>query len=124
MRKWNVSVILAVLCVLGLFATVVPANASHEVPEVNGKVWMDANQPEKLGYILGIATMVELEQDAQGENPATNSLINGWVRRLSPYTIKEIVQKLDQFYQTNPNFMDRQVVEVLWCDFNPDYLKK
>ncbi len=122
MKKTNVSFILAALCLLSLFATSAFATGNYEIPKVDGTVWMDASNSEKLSYILGMETIIDLDQDAQGEKPAEHSLINGWVQKLSQYSIKEVVEKLDRFYQTYPNHRDRQVVEVLWYDFNPEYM--
>ncbi|MBF0481132.1 MAG: hypothetical protein HQK81_09455 [Desulfovibrionaceae bacterium] len=88
-----------------------------DFPVVSGSQWMHSSVEEKLAYVNGMATMIELEKEAQGKaKPAAEStgLIDGWIAGLAGLRLDEIVDKLDAYYRKHPDRADRPVVETLW----------
>jgi len=88
-------------------------------PVVTGRQWTQSSREEKLAFVNGMATMIELEKEAKGlANPAVASpgLIDGWVSGLSGMRLDDIVGKLDAYYRKYPAMSDRPVVEVLWYE--------
>lgn len=85
-------------------------------PAVTGENWICATPEERLAFITGLTTMIELEKEVQGPTPPAHerTLIPGWVRGLSTFTLQEIVDALDKVYQEHPDLKARPVVEVLW----------
>lgn len=111
---------LAPLCMVALVLCVFGASTAdaYELPIVTGADWVASTDRERGAFLLGMATVIELEKQVQGIDPpfADHTLIDTWVKGLSPYTIKELRSKLDQFFADHPDQLDRPVVEVLWDD--------
>jgi len=107
-------VLAALLCV----AAALPAKAQEEktFPVVTGENWMSATHAERLSFITGLTTMIELEKEVQGPTPPADerTLIPKWVSGLSGFTLEEIVTALDRVYQQHPEFKERPVIDVLW----------
>jgi hypothetical protein len=86
-------------------------------PVVTGRHWAQSSSEEKLAFVNGMVTIVELEKEAQGlakpgaENPGLN---DGWVSGLAGLRLEDIVGKLDAYYREHSKQADRPVVEVLW----------
>jgi hypothetical protein len=93
--------------------------AANELPIVTGNEWVASTEREQTAYLLGMATIIDIEQEVQGMNPefAEHTLIDTWVKGLSPYTITELREKIDVYYASNPGELDTPVVEVLWKEF-------
>jgi len=79
---------------------------------------MNATAQERLAFISGLTTMIELEKEVQGASPPGDqrSLIPAWVSGLSRFTLKEIVAAMDDVYAKKPNLKAKPVVEVLWYE--------
>jgi len=108
-----------------LFAGVVLLSASASVraedkpfPVVTGDHWVNATPAERMAFISGLTTMIELEKEVQGTTPPQDqrSLIPAWVGGLSRFTLKEIVAALDDIYTKKPELKAKPVVEVLWYE--------
>ncbi len=111
--KRSISLILALL-LLTVLAGV--AQAKNHVPLVTGKHWAKATQAEKMSYLLGMGTIIELEKEYQGDKPLEDSLNHKLVKGLSGHTFREIKGHVDTFYDNNPEKMDVPVVEVIWYE--------
>ncbi|WP_243310323.1 hypothetical protein [Fundidesulfovibrio agrisoli] len=87
-------------------------------PVITGENWVNATDGERLAFIAGLTTMVELEKEVQGDSlpPVQKSLVPSWVRGLSRYTLKEIVAAMDKAFATKPELKSKPVVEVLWYE--------
>lgn len=97
------------------------ALAKREVPLVTGEHWIKASNGEKLSYLLGMATIIELEKEYQGEKPIPESLNYKLVKGLHDHSLQEIKQHLDTYYQQHPDKQQRPVVEVIWYELvSPD----
>ncbi len=92
--------------------------ANSTFPVVTGEHWVNASPDEKLAFIAGLTTMIELEKEVQGNTPPENqrTLIPAWVSGLSRFTLKDIVAKLDDVFKNKPELKAKPVVEVLWYE--------
>ena len=114
MRRILVFLVLtAFLCVSAGFSAYAGEKA---FPVVTGVNWLNATHAERLSFVMGLTTMIELEKEVQGQAPPADqrSLIPQWVQGLSRFTLEEIVAALDDVYRTHPDFKSRPVVDVLW----------
>ncbi len=114
---------------LALLLAMVSGGAQAEektFPVITGEHWMKASPEQKLAFVAGMATIIELEKEIQGANPLPKekSLISGWVKGMSKHTLKEIVAELDAFYAKQPGQVDKSVVEVMWFEVAAPNLKK
>ena len=94
-------------------------------PVVTGEHWMKASPEEKLAFVAGMATIIELEKEIQGASPLPmeKSLISSWAKGMSRYTFKEIVAILDGYY-AQPDRLGKSVVEAMWFEVAAPNLKK
>ncbi|MFZ5427342.1 MAG: hypothetical protein ACOZEN_10220 [Thermodesulfobacteriota bacterium] len=111
-------ILLAVLGVFLLSAASVARDDQTAFPVITGEHWMNATAQERLAFISGLTTMIELEKEVQGASPPGDqrSLIPAWVSGLSRFTLKEIVAAMDDVYAKKPNLKAKPVVEVLWYE--------
>ncbi|MFP5220802.1 MAG: hypothetical protein ACLGSA_00795 [Acidobacteriota bacterium] len=87
-------------------------------PVITGENWMNASPDERLAFIAGLTTMIEMEKEVQGITPLTDqrSLIPAWVKGLSRFKLKDIVAALDDVFKKKPELKSKPVVEVLWYE--------
>ncbi|MEE4378528.1 MAG: hypothetical protein V2J55_13625 [Candidatus Competibacteraceae bacterium] len=112
------------LCVLTslcwvLLAAVTTVQAT-ELPILTGEHWTESTEAQKKAFLFGMATMLEAEQEAQGDNPGKevveNSLVPTLVKGLDPYTIMTAMEAIDSYYGQNSDKLKRPVIEVIWFE--------
>jgi hypothetical protein len=103
-----------ILLVVSCFGS--PAHA--ELPMVTGQNWKDTDRDAKLAFLLGIATMVKVEQNLIGDPPppGTVSFAPAIAKGVGDMSLTEIMNRIDTFFADNPESMDKPVVEVIWED--------
>ena len=84
-------------------------------PSVLLKHWRSSTQNEKLSFLLGFATMLEMEKEWQGSAPLgiNQSITGSWVRGLSGVTLGQMANSVDRYAAEHPDQMDVSVIEVL-----------
>lgn len=112
---------LAVLLGVFLLAASAPELAQAQdftFPVITGEHWTNATPDERLAFIAGLTTMIEMEKEVQGISPLTDqrSLIPAWVKGLSRFKLKDIVAALDDVFKKKPELKSKPVVEVLWYE--------
>lgn len=112
---------LALAAILGAVLLALPGSAKAEAyafPVITGEHWVNATPQERLSFIAGLTTMIELEKEVQGSTPPPEqkSLIPAWVSGLSRFKLKEIVDALDDVFKKKPELVKKPVVEVLWYE--------
>jgi hypothetical protein len=110
---------LAVLLGVFFLAASAPAQAQEfSFPVITGENWMNATPDERMAFIAGLTTMIEMEKEVQGIAPLNDqrSLIPAWVKGLSRYKLKDIVAALDDVFKKKPEMKSKPVVEVLWYE--------
>lgn len=102
--------------VLTLLLAVPALAVDYEVPVVTGEHWVKSTPQERRAFLVGAATIIELEQEVQGGNPSKKTTIGVWCKGLSPYTFDQMVTAIDQWYAGHPDKIARPVVEVMWYE--------
>ena len=92
--------------------------ATH-APVVQMRHWQTSTREEKLAFLAGMATMLELEKEWQRRDgrkplPFDKSLIPTWATSLDGKTLEALMAALDAHAKTTPQDMNKPVVEVLW----------
>jgi len=107
--------------IMGTFLLAASSPAMAEVnsfPVITGEHWVNASPEERLAFIAGMTTMIELEKEIQGASLPKDhkSLIPAWVSGLSRFQLKDIVAALDDVFKKKPEMKQKPVVEVLWYE--------
>ena len=101
---------------LALLAAVPALAADYEVPVVTGENWTQSTPRERKAFLIGAATIIELEQEVQGATPPPKTTIDVWCKGLSAYNFDEMAAAIDQWYAAHPDKLARPVVEVMWYE--------
>ncbi len=84
---------------------------------VRMKHWVASTQEEKSSFLLGMLTMVGLENDWQHKKgtqmPFSHSLAGTWAKGLEGVPLGKMSQDLDTYAKENSDG-ERPVIEVLW----------
>lgn len=120
MAYGRISLLAVLLGVFFLSASVVGRAQAQDLtfPVITGENWMNASPDERLAFIAGLTTMIEMEKEVQGISPLKDqhSLIPAWVKGLSRFKLKDIVVALDDVFKKKPELKSKPVVEVLWYE--------
>lgn len=86
-----------------------------ECPCVTLAHWRASSHDEKMSFLLGIVTMLEMERFWQGgKGLKVSQSLNGiWARGLSGVTLDQMRARVDQYAVEHPDQEDVSVVEVL-----------
>jgi len=90
---------------------------------VTGQHWTASTEAEKRAFLYGMATVIWLEDEIQGDNGCDKSLVDTWVEGLDDETFDTVLKKLSEYYAANPGKLDRPVVEVLWYEVTEPNVK-
>ncbi|MEL7638732.1 MAG: hypothetical protein AAGU21_03725 [Solidesulfovibrio sp.] len=105
------------LALAAALAVAAPARAAdYQIPVVTGEHWTQSSPQERKAFLVGAATIIELDQEVQGAAPAKNSTIDAWAKGLSGYSFDQMVAAIDKWYADHPDKLRRPVVEILWYD--------
>ncbi len=99
------------LTVLGLGST-----ARAELPVIAGEQWMASDSDVKLAFLIGIATMIKVEQNLIGDPPppGTISYAPALAKGLDNMTLTELMNQIDALYTKYPERMKDAVVTLIW----------
>ena len=81
---------------------------------VTGDHWLASDENSKKSFLVGAATIVELEQEFQGPNPPSDSMIPTLVSGLSELRLQDLKSALDRYYADHPELSHRPVMHVIW----------
>ena len=88
---------------------------------ITGKHWITASKNEKIAYLFGLGNMLEVEQAMHGKTPAENvskdSIVPVLIDGLSHLSTKNVREMLDQWYEKEPDQLNRPVIDVLYFEF-------
>ncbi len=112
-RRLGVSgAVAGALCVAG-FAAV----ADETVPFVDGTMWKKSAPVLKRTYLVGISNLLVAEylyQKDWGPPPDNQTSIQRFYEGLDNDTLDAAVERIDAWYEANPNQLDTTVLEVIW----------
>ncbi|MGF1529201.1 MAG: hypothetical protein ACFCBW_20820 [Candidatus Competibacterales bacterium] len=108
----------ALVLVIAGFVSAAAVAQQTPVPVVTGQNWVNATEGEKLAFLLGMATVIEIEQELQEANPPRelSSLVPTLVEGLDGMRLRDIMLELDNWYVANGDQLTRPVVETLWFE--------
>ncbi|MEA3291975.1 MAG: hypothetical protein U9Q71_06725 [Pseudomonadota bacterium] len=109
--------ILAILTPLLLVAALgIGTVARAELPVINGEYWMASDSDSKLAFLMGMATMVKVEQNLLGDPPppGTVSFAPAIAKGIGDMTLTEVMNRVDALYADNPDRMDEAVIALIW----------
>ncbi|MFO7640970.1 MAG: hypothetical protein R6X17_06795 [Candidatus Competibacteraceae bacterium] len=87
-----------------------------EMPFPDGENWPTATEREKLAYLLGIMNMALVEYQLHGPDPKYRTTVSNLVKATDGMTLREIMETINAFYQSNPDLQRRPVIEVIWFE--------
>lgn len=84
-------------------------------PVVRLENWRNSPRNEKLAFLFGLATMLELEKEWQHNKPLPikQSVVGSWVRGLDGVTLGQMCDALDKYVAQHPDQLERSVLETL-----------
>jgi hypothetical protein len=96
------------------FSTTVRA----ELPVITGKHWMASTSDTKLAFLMGLATMVKVEQNLVGDPPppGTVSFAPALAKGLAGMSLTQIMNRIDTLYSEHPDRLNDAVIDVIWRD--------
>ncbi|MEM7171049.1 MAG: hypothetical protein AAF530_12825 [Pseudomonadota bacterium] len=88
----------------------------QEVIVVDGTHWQQMEEDQKIAFLAGMMQLVEFERQLSGGTfPAgEKSLVPPLAKGAKGHTIGDMVVKLDEYYQANPDNSDRAVLHALF----------
>jgi hypothetical protein len=114
------SVAVAVVVCLLAATTWNTASRAGDLPIVTGEHWTKADDEQKRAFLIGFGTMLKAEHNAQADNPKAqakdSTLVTTLVNGLSKFTIQEVLEQINSYYQINPDKVMRPVIEVMWFE--------
>jgi hypothetical protein len=117
-QRWATGVLVAgVLALLGL----AQASSADEnaVPFVDGKMWGETAPVLKRAYLVGISNMLGAEylyQKEKGFPSDKKSSIRRVYEGIDEMSLDECIQRIDAWYEKNPDRKQESVMEVIWLD--------
>ena len=113
--------LLCMLLTLGLMSASWAQVEGDEPPLVDGTVWVESTDNEKLSYIVGAADMLQIEHvvQQQSDNPPTDDQSSNsrfWDALLDETAI-QIIEKVDAWYSSNPDRLEVPVMMTIWYEY-------
>lgn len=96
----------------------------NPVDLLTGEVWMQSKPENKQAFLFGIDTALAIEKAADElmaksgkKNVPTVSRFNQeWNNAFHNTTRPEIIEQVDQWYNTHPGNLNRPVMAVIWYE--------
>ncbi|MGI9534875.1 MAG: hypothetical protein ACR2NW_07980 [Thermodesulfobacteriota bacterium] len=92
-----------------------------EMPVLRGDLWIKMSDDEKISFIWGAGHVVTIEEVLMRDDPEVNRE-NSYIAKVieastnSPMKMHEIADKVDAYYEKNPDKLSTPVVEVMWYE--------
>ncbi len=93
----------------------------QEMPVLKGDTWIKMSNDEKISFIWGAGHIVSIEEVLARDNPELKKS-NAFVNKImeahnnAPMTMSELAQHVDDYYQQNPDKLDKPVIEIIWYE--------
>lgn len=111
------------------------ADAGNPVEKLTGKVWMDSQPANKRAFLFGIDTVIAIDKtlaDLRQQQAAKTgkkpvyvlSLFDkSWMKAFENTTRDQLIEQINQWYEANPQKLDRPVMDVIWYEIIEPRLK-
>ena len=115
----------SVLLLCAIVLPVWPADGAEpaSVGNLNGYVWMDSSDMEKLSFLLGVESAIamemalaEEEQKALGTPVPLSAFQEGWLTAFANTPRQIIAERVTRFYTFEPSQKKRHVFDVIWTE--------
>lgn len=90
--------------------------AKQEWQFATGEHWSKATDTERRAYIVGILNMAMVEYQLSGPSPKHRTTVPKLVKTLDGMTVPQLAEKVNAYYQANPDQQQRAVFEVIWFE--------
>ncbi len=99
----------------------VMVQVEQTMPVLKGDTWMKMSDDEKISFIWGAGHIVSIQEVLARDNTElkkSNHFVNKIMeaRGNKPMTMNEVAKHVDDYYQANPDKLDKPVVEVIWTE--------
>ena len=110
--------ILAVLLAFSLTADAQQQSPRSDLVMINGQHWTQSERSTKLAFLMGLGNFFEVEQALQQGKPVADgdSLVPVFARGLDNETLTTIMEKVDAWYTSNTDRLDRPAIEVIYFE--------
>ena len=93
----------------------------REMPVLRGDLWIKMSEDETVSFIWGAGHVITIEEVLMRDNPELkreNSFIFKVIEASvnSPMKMHEVSEKIDAYYEKNPDKLSTSVVEVMWYE--------
>ena len=87
-----------------------------DMPVLTGDVWQKMTADERVAFVWGIGHVVTIEQQTAERRPELKreGFADKMAEGLNGVSMNSIVQKVDEYYQANPDDLEAPVMEVIW----------
>jgi hypothetical protein len=113
--------VMGMLCsfVFSARAEDVMVQVEKEMPVLKGDTWIKMSDDEKISFIWGAGHIVSIEEVLARDNPdlkKSNTFVNRIMEahNKKPMTMSQVAKYVDDYYQANPDKLDKPVIEVIW----------
>ena len=101
-----------------LAGQVAVTSAADDLPLVDGTLWTQSSSLEKRTYLIGVGNLLDVEyayQIKSGQPPSDDqTVVPRLYRGLDGMSLNEVIMHVDEWYERNPEQLDRAVLEVVW----------
>lgn len=86
------------------------------VPVLRGDLWLKMTHDERVAFIWGFGHVVSIEQYLMEKYPELqrDSFVAKVMEGMANTPMNEVVSRVDEYYESNPNESDKPVMSVLW----------
>ena len=90
----------------------------NATPVVTLQRWQNAAENERYSFLIGFATMLDIERAWQGDHPRPykESLIDCWYQGLNGMTYKELYTVIENYIATHPGDLELPLPQVIWFE--------
>lgn len=111
---------LRVFSLLALIAFLPGSAFAEDVPIVDGALWSQSSKVEKKAYLVGASNLLSVEyayQTRNGNPPdREQTTVQDFFTKIDNISLDETIQRVDDWYQKNPDRLDMAVLAVIWVD--------
>lgn len=114
MRQARTAMLVAGVALAASFGNV----RADDIPVITGEHWTKSSDQVKKAYLVGIANFLQVEAAYEATSPPTDaqSVVPRFVRGLKGQTLDSVREGLDKWYASNPDRIQRPVIETVWFE--------
>lgn len=100
-----------------------PYTMDSNITPLTLRHWQDSTEASRYSFLIGFASMLELEKSWQGRHnsgallPFKQSLVGAWSTGLSGLSLHQIYRNITEYAASNPQELDRPLVDYMWYTF-------